>query len=420
MDGSGTRLPHIVVPPPGPRARALSLEIERFEAPGINAVQDGVAMVWRTARGSNVWDVDGNRYIDLTAGFGVAAVGHAAPEVVTAIEGQARQLVHGLGDAASHPLRATLARALVERVPVDDGQVYFAVSGSDAVEIAVKSALLSTGRAGIVAFDPGYHGLTLGALAVTSRPAFRGPFEAQIHRHVRRLSFGCDATDLESALEDRQVACVVVEPVVGREGVILPPTGWLAAVADACRETGTLLVADEIFTGFGRTGHWFAVDHDGVRPDLLCCGKALGGGLPIGAVVGRRELLAAWRTPGEALHTGTFVANPLALAASLAVLEILEGQDLPARAAALGDAIAPRLEALLTGSAARAIRGRGLLWGIECRERSEAYRIADRLRGRGVLMLAGGPRGTVLQIAPPLTIARRQLDFALDQLDEVF
>ncbi|MBV8201581.1 MAG: aspartate aminotransferase family protein [Acidobacteria bacterium] len=423
----GDRLPRIVHSPPGPRSRALALELARLEAPGVNTIDEAPAaappILWETARGANVHDVDGNRYVDLTSGFGVAAVGHRHPRVVAAIRRQAGRLLHGLGDVHAHPLRVELAARLAGVAPVDEPQVFFAASGAEAVEIALQTALASTGRPGIVAFDPSYHGLTLGALAVTSRSAFRAPFAPYVHPHARRLPFGCATAALAAALdassESGQPGAVLVEPIVGREGVLPPPAGWLAAVAALCRQAGALLVVDEIFTGFGRTGRLFAVEAEGIRPDLLCCGKALGGGLPIAAVLARRPLFRVWSTPGEALRTSTFLANPVACAAALAVLDVLEWERLPARAAQLGARLAARLEGWPGRfPAVAAVRGRGLLWGIELRSRQAAAAWVAGARRRGVLILAGGPEGKVAQLVPPLTIAEPQLAGALDLLEE--
>lgn len=366
-------------------------------------------------------DVDGNRYLDLTSGFGVAAVGHRHPRVVAAVRRQSGELLHGLGDVQAHPQRVRLAERLRRRVPVEDGQVYFAVSGADAVEIALKTALLASGRPGIVAFEPAYHGLTLGALHATSRPEFRQPFAAHLHPHVHRLPHGCRLTALAEALrKDGEVGAVIVEPVVGREGVVPPPAGWLKGVADLCRKHGALLVADEIFTGLGRTGHWFAVDAERVQPDLLCCGKALGGGLPIAATVGRRELLAVWQTSGEALHTATFIAHPVACATALEVLQILADEKLPRRAGRLGSALEKRLgDWPQRFPAVTEVRGRGLLWGVELTSPRVLKMLTAAGLGRGLLLLGGGADGNILQLVPPLTITDRQLSFALELIEEL-
>lgn len=395
--------------PPGPRSRELSRRIAEAEAPGINTLSGtgAVSLFWEEAEGAHVRDVDGHLYIDLTSGFGVAAVGHRHPRVVEAIRAQAGRLLHGLGDVHGHALRVELAERLVRLSPVDDAQVFFSISGSEAVEIALKTAVAATGRPGIVAFEPSYHGLTMGSLAVTSRPGFREPFAAHLHGHVRRVPYG-------SQVELDNVAAVLVEPIVGREGVILPPPGWLAELSRLCRETGALLIADEIFTGFGRTGRLFAVEHEGVRPDLLCCGKALGGGMPIAAVLGRRELFRCWDTPGEALHTATFVANPVACAAALAALDVIEEEDLPARAARLGERVGERLSKW----PGVAVRGRGLLWGVELRSAEIAKRWTAAALARGIILLAGGPEGRVAQIVPPLTIPEELLERALEILEE--
>ncbi|HEX9942852.1 MAG TPA: aminotransferase class III-fold pyridoxal phosphate-dependent enzyme, partial [Thermoanaerobaculia bacterium] len=286
--------------------------------------------------------------------------------------------------------------------------------------IALKTALAATGRPGIVAFEPSYHGLTLGALAVTSREEFRAPFVAHLHGHVRRLSYAVGLNRVEKALAGGEVGAVIAEPIVGREGVLIPPAGWLAGLSDLCRRHGALLIADEIFTGFGRTGRLFAVEHEGVRPDVLCCGKALGGGLPIAAVIARRDLFHCWETPGEARHTATFLANPLACAAALAAVEVLLEEDLSARAARLGEDLGRRLAAWPERfPAVEEVRGRGLLWGVQFRTGEEAKKWMLDAWSRGVLLLAGGPEGRVGQIVPPLTVRAEQLGAAVGILESM-
>jgi len=410
----------MVEPPPGLRSRTLARRLSYLEAPGVNTVGAGEPpILWEEAAGANVLDADGNVYVDLTAGFGVASVGHRHPRVVEAVRKQAGRLLHGLADVHAHPGRVELAAQLARLAPVDDPQVFFAISGAEAVEIALKSALGTTGRPGVIAFEPSYHGLTLGALAASSRAEFRAPFAAHLHSHVRRLPFGGDPAALEEALGAGDVGCVLVEPIVGREGVLVPPAGWLGEVARLCRQAGALLIADEIFTGFGRTGSLFAVEGEGVRPDLLCCGKALGGGMPIAAVLAQRPHFACWETGGEALHTSTFLAHPLACAAALAVLGILEEEHLPARAYRLGGLVEKRLaDWPQRFPQVAAVRGKGLLWGIELRSREEARRWIEGVLARGVLLLAGGPEGRVAQIVPPLTITEPQLEAALEILEQ--
>jgi 4-aminobutyrate aminotransferase/(S)-3-amino-2-methylpropionate transaminase len=411
-------------PPPGPRSIELARQLAEVEAPGVNTVSPGRSplegpILWQEALGANVLDVDGNLYIDLTSGFGVAAVGHRHPRVVAALVEQSGRLLHGLGDVHAHPGRVELASRLAALAPMPETQVFFATSGAEAVEVAVKTAILSTGRPGILAFDPAYHGTTLGALAATSRPEFRRPFARHLHPHLRRLPFGAPAGEVERELYRGDVSCVLVEPIVGREGVLVPPSGWLAEIADVCREHGALLAVDEIFTGFGRTGSLFAVESEGVIPDLLCCGKALGGGVPIAAVLGRRGLFQGWSVPGEALHTSTFLGSPLSCAAALAVLDILIEEDLPARAARLGETLGQRLGAWQARfPQVTDVRGRGLLWGIELASRGEAKRLVASALARGVLLLAGGPEGRVAQIVPPLNIDGGQLSLAIGILED--
>lgn len=418
----GDRMPSIRTEIPGPEARRLSERIRSAEAPGINTLYgDRPNIFMAEALGSNVLDVDGNRYIDLASGFGVASVGHRHPKVVAAIKDQTDLLIHALGDAVGSSVRIELAERLTRLSPIPDSRVYFAVSGSDAVEVSIKTALLfhRGERRRILAFHPAYHGLTLGALNVSSRDAFRDPFSAHLHPELDRLPYACDPDQIEDLLRSGRHAALIVEPIVGREGVLIPPSGWLRELGDIARRYGTLVIVDEIFTGFGRTGRLFDVEHDGLVPDLLCCGKALAGGMPLAAVLGASELMSVWKTSGEALHTATFVAHPPACAAASAVLDVTTELDLPARAASFGDRIRDRTSPWSERfSALRAIRGRGLLWGLEL-EDSAARRWVPESWSRGILMLAGGPEGRVAQIVPPLTISRDQLDFALDTLEDI-
>lgn len=445
---SGTALPRIVVPPPGPRSRALAIEAAAREtAPAVGIVDGGKPIAWAAARGANVVDVDGNVYVDLTGGFGAALVGHRNPRVVRAIERQSRRLVHALGDAAPHPERVALAAELSARGPIRGGRVYFAGSGAEAVDLALKTAHLATGRPGVVAFEGGYHGTSLGALRATARPAFRAPFEDALAPATLRVPFAdpyrpayrvsgssVGRVCLEAALtridawtsdlSKPRLGAVIVEPVQGREGVVVPPRGWLAALGRAARERGLVVVADEVLTGGGRTGTLWASGP--LEPDLVLIGKGIGGGMPLAALVGRREVMAAWEGEGEARHTTTFLAHPLAVVAARAALAEIRARDLPRRARAIGRLLRAGLDRMREEhEAVGDARGAGALWGIDlvadratrAPDTARARAVAQGLAARGYLALAGGTNGNVIALTPPLTITDRQIAGFLAALD---
>lgn len=408
MAGRGDRLPAIAVPPPGPRARRLLAALKEVEAPLLAGADGADALPpLAAARGGNVADVDGNLYVDWTAGFGAAFAGHGPPEVVRAWQRQAQRAMLGLADATGHRQRLKLAKQLLNIAPVRNGRVHWAISGSDAVDLALKAAWLYTGRPRVVAFDPAYHGLGLAATAVASRPAFREPFAPLLTPdRVTRLPYGCRREVLEDTFSRHRPGAVIVEPVVGREGVRRPPEGWLTELASVAAIHDTLFIADEVLTGGGRTGRWFAVEHEGVEPDLLCCGKALAGGTPLAAVIGRAEVLAALDRGGEALHTSTFLAQPPACAAALANLRRIERLRLRERSEALGH----KVENWARGQAAIDASGRGALYGLRFQSAAGAAKFARQARRRGFLLLAAGP---VVQLTPPATLTTAQVEASL-------
>jgi len=357
--------------------------------------------VWARAQGSEVWDADGRRYLDLSSGFGVATVGHANPHVVEAVQRQSELLLHGLGDLHPTDVRARLAERLAGVAPFGLTRMLFHLTGGGAVELALKTARLATGREEVVGFENGYHGTSLGALAVGGWPLFRDPFEGWL-APGQVVPYG------EIPALGDGVAAVVVEPIQGRGGVVEPPEGWLAELRYECDRWGALLVVDEVFSGLGRTGAMWACAADDLRPDLLVCGKALGGGLPLSAVLGSPELMdAAWGGRGEiAIDTHTHLGSPLSCAAALAVLDELEERGLPQRAAELGARVRARLPDL---------RGRGLALGLPC----DALAVASALLERGVIAVPAGPQAEVLEISPPLVIEERELDEGLAAIEDV-
>ena len=423
---------------PGPKSLALARELPRWESRNVTFVdpEGRFPVFWESAHGCLVRDVDGNTFLDLTAAFGVAAVGHTNPRVSAAIAEQAGRLIHGMGDVHPPAVKVELARKIAERTPGDLGYVIFGQNGGDAVEAALKTARLFTGKSGVLAFRGGYHGLTYGALAVTGRSDFREPFAGQLPTFARHVPFAeprscpvacgraCTTACLrfvEEALADEaaNIGAVVVEPIQGRGGIVEPPPGWLAGLRELCDRHGTLLIADEIFTGWGRTGDWFACDHENVVPDLMCVGKAMGGGFPISACVGRPPVMAAWEeSRGEALHTSTFLGSPLGCAAALAAIAEMEERDLPGRARTVGAYFKGRLNELAARhpDSIAEVRGRGLMLGLRFHDRSLALRLVYDLLARGLIVLPAGP-GDVLEFVPPLIIEQAQIDWAVTQMD---
>jgi 4-aminobutyrate aminotransferase/(S)-3-amino-2-methylpropionate transaminase len=440
--------PRIRISPPGPRSLALARRLRSVESRNVTFLSDEFPIFWRKARGSNVWDVDGNRFVDLTAGFAVAGAGHRNPRVVTALRHQIAQLLHGMGDVHPPEGKVRLLERLADISPFAETRTILANTGSEAIEAALKTARLRTGKPGVIAFTGAYHGLTYGALAVTDRELFRVPFEDQLNPHVLRAPYphpfrpppvisGSDDIGAASlAAVERlldgpggdSIGCVIVEPVQGRGGDVVPPDGFLAGLAELCRARGVVLVFDEIYTGLGRTGDMFACEHESVVPDLLCIGKALSGALPIAACLGSADVMDAWpESSGEAKHTSTFLGNPLACAAAAASLNEIERLGLAARAREEGERAFGQLESLAEKHPrVGEIRGRGLMIGIDLvrdpdtrePDRELAAQVTMAALRRGWILLPSGPAGNVLSLSPPLTVSRDLLHRAVRMLDE--
>ncbi len=419
-----SELPLLQTEIPGPRSRELATRLARVESRNITCLDPVPPIFWERAQASNVWDADGNRFLDLTAGFGVTNVGHRHPAIVAAIERQAQNLLHAMGDVDPPQIKVELLEALCALYPGGvPAKAILGSSGSDAVEGALKTAQLVTGRAGIVAFTSAYHGLTLGALDTTWRPFFREPFAAQIRKRTSFAQFGVTESVLGAAQAcPEPVGAVIVEPIQGRGGERIPPDGFLRALRELCDQKRWLLICDEVYTGFGRTGKWFACEHEAVIPDLLCVGKGLASGMPISACLGRAEILDRWPpSHGEALHTQTFLGHPLGCAAALASIQALHHEGWIENSAKLGVAALAKLRSSLGNHArVRDVRGRGLLIGIECDSGDTALQVCTRALERGVILLASGDQNQVLSITPPLSIEKEILDFALGVVIECF
>jgi 4-aminobutyrate aminotransferase/(S)-3-amino-2-methylpropionate transaminase len=414
--------PDLRTPIPGPRSRALAARLSQVESRNVTCLVPEPPIFWERAAASNVWDVDGNRFVDLGAGFGVAAAGHAHPKIVEAASRQSAALLHAMGDVHPAAVKVELLEALARRFPGGgSARSILGSSGSDAVEAALKTALLATGRAGVVAFEGAYHGLTFGALDVTWRPMFRDPFAGRL-ANATVFARWPDVGDVSRAARDcsQPVGAVIVEPIQGRGGERVPPLGFLRELRELCDLEGWLLIADEVYTGLGRTGRLWACDHEGVVPDLLCVGKALASGLPISACIGRAEVMDAWpASEGEALHTQTFLGHPPACAAALASLAVIEEEKLVERARESGEIALERLQSRLAGRPGVVdIRGRGLLLGIELDGTERTLATWHEALRRGVITLPSGDDARVLSITPPLCMETDVLCLAIDLVAE--
>jgi len=414
--------PAIHTKPPGPKSRALAQRLRKVECQNVTCLEPTAPIFWERAQGSNVWDVDGNRYVDLGAAFGVSAVGHAHPRVVAAVKRQAESLLHGMGDVYPPAIKVELLEALCARYPGGGpARAVLGSSGADAVETAIKTAMLATGKPGLLAFEGAYHGLSLGALDATWRPDFRAPFSERLAKHTAFARFG-QIEDVERAAREASfpIGALIVEPIQGRGGERVPPDGFLTELRNLCTERAWLLILDEIYSGCGRTGTFFACEREGVVPDLLCVGKGLASGMPFSACLGRPESMDRWPvSTGEAIHTQTFLGHPPGCAAALASLAILEDELLPERAARLGTQAMARLKrGLRNHPGIVEVRGRGLMLAIECDSASRAGAACSACLERGVIVLPSGNRNECLSITPPLTIDEALFFEALESLME--
>ena len=370
-------------------------------------------------RGEGVWlwDVDGRRYLDMMSAYSAVSHGHAHPRIIAALEAQARRLA--VPSRAFHNDRLGLfAEKLAQLTRLD--QVLPMNTGAEAVETAIKAARrwgyrvkgIAPDRSEIIVADGNFHGRTTTIVGFSSEPDYRagfGPFAPGF----RAVPFG-DLLAMEQAMTP-ETAAVLVEPIQGEAGIIVPPSGWLAGVRRLCDAKGVLLIVDEVQTGLGRTGAWFACDHEQVRPDGMVLGKALGGGvLPVSAFVGTRALMAVFE-PGS--HGSTFGGNALAAAVGLEALRVMEEEGLVDRSRILGEHMLERLRSIRS-PAMSAVRGRGLFVGVEIDPRfAPARLVCERLMSRGVL--SKETHDTVIRFAPPMVIERAELDWALDRFEEV-
>jgi len=413
-------LPDIRVAPPGPRARAIVSRDHRVVS---HASARAYPLVVERGEGPSVWDVDGNRYLDFTAGVAVNALGHAHPEIVRVVAQQARNFLHMAGPDFYYDVMVDFAEKLCSIAPGRSPKMAFLTnSGTESVEAAIKLARFATGRPFLIAFYGGFHGRSLGSLSLTASKAVQRRHFGPLVAGVSHAPFG-DVEFIEKYLfrktaPPEDVAAIFVEAIQGEGGYHVAPKGFLPDLRALCDRHGILLVADEIQSGLGRTGKWWAVDHWGVVPDILCVSKPAGGGLPLGAMISRADL----QTWGPGAHSNTFGGNPIACAAGLRTLEIILEDGLMENARRVGAHLRQRLRELSSRHPCMGPpRGLGLMQAVDIvrprdgrpdpERRSRVVRAAFE---RGLLLLGCGE--AAIRFLPPLTIERGHVDAAVEVL----
>ncbi|GAB3256318.1 4-aminobutyrate--2-oxoglutarate transaminase [Alteromonas gracilis] len=433
----------LVTPIPGPRSTELQARKTAAVSAGVGTT---LPVYVERAGGGIVVDVDGNHLVDFGSGIAVTTVGNAAPRVVEAVQQQVADFTHTCFMVTPYEEYVAVCEALAELTPGDhEKRSALFNSGAEAVENAVKVARHHTGRDGIVVFDHAYHGRTNLTMALTAKnmPYKHrfGPFAGEVYRvpmaypyrwptgpeRCADEAFETFVSAVHTQVGEDNTAAVLIEPIQGEGGFIVPPPGWLARVADWCREHDILLIADEVQTGFARTGDWFACDHEGVVPDLMTTAKGMAGGMPLAAVTGRAEVMDSVHTGGLG---GTYGGNPVACVSALAAIETMRAEDLPARARAIEEIFRPRLEALRERFPDRVgdIRGRGAMLAVELVSDGPGRTPDAALTGavhracsaEGLITLTCGTYGNVFRFLPPLAISDDLIDDGLTVFEKAF
>ncbi|MGC8499334.1 MAG: 4-aminobutyrate--2-oxoglutarate transaminase [Acidimicrobiales bacterium] len=425
----------VVTELPGPKSRALHERRRQVVSAGLST---GFPVYIERGEGAILLDVDGNQLLDLGSGIAVTSIGHAVPAVIEAVSQQVADFTHTCFMVVPYEEYVEVCEELAALTPGDFPKTTALFnSGAEAVENAVKVARLATGRQAIVAFDHAYHGRTNLTMALTAKnmpyKEHFGPFAPEVYRAPMSYPFrdglsGAEAAQraiaaIESQVGAHNVAGLLIEPIQGEGGFVVPADGFLPALSAWAAANGVVFIADEIQAGFCRTGDWFAVNHEGVIPDLVTTAKGLAGGLPLAAVTGRTELMNSVHEGGLG---GTYGGNPVAAAAALATIRTMRDLDLPARARAIGETLSTRLHALAAeASIVGDVRGRGAMMAIELvtpgttePNAAAAKAIVTYCNQHGVLALSCGTYGNVIRLLPPLVITDDQLRDGLDVLAE--
>lgn len=425
----GNQPPELITEPPGPVSRRYTESALRTSAPMGPPRRADSGIIYQAALGVNVVDVDGNRYVDMAAGFGAMLLGHSHPEIQAALVSQAHLLMQALGDVYPSDVRLELEQQLLQSCGLSEGKILWGLSGSDAVTAALKTAMLATAKPGVIAFTGAYHGLGHAPLALCGlRESYRHPFSGQLNAHVTFVPYPVDeeagARCLEQArarLARGDIGAVVIEPILGRGGCCIPPRWVLAELSKLAHQAEALIVADEIWTGLGRAGAWLVSPELGLEPDIYCLGKGLGGGLPMSACLARNDIMAAWCRQPEVVHTATFAGAALGARTALATLSVLGRSGFMEQRRLAGELWRDQIAAHCARiDLVSNVRGRGFMIGIDLGAHpSLAVTVMRRMLQRGYIVSTGGGARDVVILTPPLTIDDRHREPFILALTEV-
>lgn len=435
---------------PGPNSKKFISKLSKLEAPGLTLMDTDLSIVWEKSSGTKILDVDGNEYIDFASGLNVANVGHTNQEVLKPVREQLDLLLQGMGDFHSNNRKIEFLEKLNEIIPMNNPRYILSVNGSDAVDSALKTASLYTGKSQFISFYGGYHGMGAKSLEVTARHHFRNPFTKELPKSTTFLPYPyayrpifdsqpeknteeclklVEQTIENSASGSNDIAGIIIESFQGRGGVVEAPKEFLQGLREICTRNNIVLILDEILSGFGRTGKWFGFEHSNIEPDIITIGKGLSSGFPISVCCGKEEIMSVWsKYEGESIHTSTFQGNPVGCVLATSVINYIKNSNLLDRSEKLGDYFIGKLRKEIGFyNKVGDIRGKGLMIGIEfimdkndkSPDSDYCWTVMKKGLKNGLVFLNGGHNVNVLCLTPPLVITKEEIDKCIEVLKNI-
>ena len=389
----------------------LKSRSQKVLSPVLGRYFDGFEI--KKASGMYLYGTDGKKYLDFSSGIAVCATGHCHPQVVKAATDQLKNLIHICIGIASYESYIKLAEELQKIVPINNAQFFFCQSGSEAVEAALKLARYTTKKPGIIAIKGDFHGRTMGALSLTtSKMKYREGYEPLVPEiYIAEHSLA----NIEELMKSHEIAGLILEPILGEGGYVPLPKELIQGIRQLCDKYNVLMIVDEIQSGFGRTGKWFAIEYSGIKPDVLCMAKGIASGFPLGGIAASAEIMAKW-SPGS--HGGTYGGNPVCCAAAIATVDVIKKGKLLQNAKAMGNYLTKKINLLAKKyPAIKAVRGPGLMIGVDFGDAAIVKKIIDNCLINGLVIIPTGASGTVLRVIPPLIVKKVEIDKALRILE---